>query len=198
MRSHIKHVVITTLFSTLLLGATVAPAQAQFGVAAGLNFESADDINTSSGEGTFENSTGYHLGVVYDAGMGPLKFRPGLYYRKVGEYEFPGENVEVERFEVPLDVKFRLPIPVIKPYALGGPMIVFPRVDGPFEDEFKDTSYSLNVGIGAEISLGSGASLQPEIRYEYGLNEYAEDDFLSDDDDAPRFKGVALRLHATF
>lgn len=198
MCSQINRVVISAFISVFLVGMTVTPAHGQFGVAAGLNFESAEDIDTGSGNATFENSTGYHLGIVYDASTGPLKFRPGVLYRKVGEYEFPTSRVDVERFEVPLDVKLVLPVPFVNPYLLGGPMVVFPRVDGEFGDDFKDTTYSLNVGIGAEISLGSGSSLQPEIRYEYGLSDYTEDDFLVDTEDSPRFQGVALRLHATF
>ena len=195
-----KRIVLSTLFAALLLGSVAMPAQAQFGVAAGLNFETADDINTSSGDATFENATGYHLGVVYDAAAGPLKIRPGLLYRKVGEYEFPDNRTEIERFEVPVDLKFTLPVPLVTPYLLGGPMAVFPRVEDAFGDDFKDVSYSLNIGVGAAISLGEGATLQPELRYEYGINEYTEDegDLFEDADDEPRFQGVALRLHATF
>jgi hypothetical protein len=195
-----KRIVLSTLFAALLLGSVAMPAQAQFGVAAGLNFETADDINTSSGDDTFENATGYHLGVVYDAAAGPLKVRPGLLYRQVGEYEFGGGRTEIERFEVPVDLKFTLPVPLVTPYLLGGPMAVFPRVEDAFGDDFKDVSYSLNIGVGASISLGEGATLQPELRYEYGINEYTEDegDLFEDSDDGPRFQGVALRLHATF
>lgn len=195
MRFSVKHAAISALFTALLLGGAVAPAQAQFGMTAGLNFETADDIDTGSGEATFENATGYHLGIVYDAGGRPLSVRPGLLFRKVGEYEFPDTRAEVSRIEVPLDVKLTLPVPVVSPYLLGGPMVVFPRVEGEFGDEFEEVAYSLNVGVGAKISLGSGSSLQPELRYEYGLNEYAEDDFLIDDGDGPRFQGVALRLN---
>ena len=114
-----KRIVLSTLFAALLLGSVAMPAQAQFGVAAGLNFETADGINTSSGDATFENATGYHLGVVYDAAAGPLKIRPGLLYRKVGEYEFPDDRTEIERFEVPVDLKFTLPVPLVTPYLLG-------------------------------------------------------------------------------
>lgn len=177
---------------------TVMPAHGQLGVAAGLNFESADDIETTSGDATFNNATGYHFGIIYDAGVGALNLRPGVFYRKVGEYEFPNSRVDVARYEVPLDVKVKIPLPAVSPYVLGGPMIVFPRVDGEFGDDFEDSTYSLNLGIGAEISLGSRSSLQPEIRYEYGLNEYTEEDFLTDSDDSPRFQGVTLRVNAVF
>jgi hypothetical protein len=198
MHSQFTRLFFPALLSVLLFGGAVSPAQAQVGLTAGLNFESADDINTSSGDATFENATGYHLGIVYDAGGPPLGARLGILYRKVGEYEFPDDRADVQRFEVPLDVKLTIPIPVLSPYVLGGPMIVFPRVEDEFEDEFKDISYSVNVGVGADISLGSDSSLQPELRYEYGLDKYTEDDFLVDSEDGPRFQGVALRLHVIF
>lgn len=198
MHSRFARVLLSALFSVVLLGVAVSPAHGQFGLTGGLNFESADDINTSSGEATLNNATAYHLGIVYEAGSSPLSFRPGVLYRKVGEYEFPDGRTDVARFEVPFDIKLTLPIPVLSPYLLGGPMVVFPRVEDEFGDNFEDVAYSLNVGVGAKLSLGSGSSLQPELRYEYGLNEYTTDDFLSGSEDGPRFQGVALRLNVIF
>ncbi len=200
MHSSIKRIASSALFLLLILGISGIPAHAQFGVAAGLNFESDEDIQLNGDEAAFDNATGYHVGIVYDAGTGPLKVRPGVFYREVGEYEFPDDQVEIERFEVPVDVKLRLPVPVVKPYLLGGPMVVFPRVEDPFGDDFRDVAYSVNVGIGATIALGQEATLQPELRYEYGINDYIEDDssLFEGADDEPRFQGVALRLHVTF
>jgi len=89
---------------------TASPAQAQIGVAAGLNFESAGDIDTDTQENTtLDNSTGYHVGIVYDLGLGPVSIRPGFFYRKVGQtYEFPNSieeaNAEVSAWEVPVDL----------------------------------------------------------------------------------------------
>ena len=201
MHASIKRITGSALLVLLLLGISGIPAHAQFGVAAGLNFESADDIQLSDGdEETFENATGYHVGIVYDAGSGPLKVRPGLFYREVGEYDILNNQVEIDRLEVPVDVKLTLPVQAVKPYLLGGPMVVFPQVGDDFRDDFRDVAYSVNVGVRVTIPLGQGATLQPEVRYEYGINEYVEDDgdLFGDAEDSPRFQGFALRLHATF
>ena len=93
MRSSLKRITYSALFAILLFGIGSPPVQAQLGVSAGLNFDSAGDIettaNTSENE-TLDNATGYHIGVVYDLGLGPINLRPGLLYRNVGSYDFTG------------------------------------------------------------------------------------------------------------
>lgn len=180
----------------------------QLGVAAGLDFESLSDIETTtdaSENATVENATGYHLGVVYELGLGPINLRPGLYYRKVGEYEFPTSTSDVTAWEVPVDVRVSvLPIPVVNPYLVGGPKAVFPRADiSEFEDELEDVSYTLNIGAGANISVpGVGLTLQPELRYEFGATDYVSDEFefggTTFQPSDRKFSAFSLRLHAIF
>ena len=115
----------TALLSAFLMIGLAAPAQAQFGVAGGLNFESAGDIETStSNNGTFDNSTGYHIGVVYELGLGAATIRPGFLYRRVGEFEFSQSalpNIDDPRFGVsawqgPVALRFTvLPTPLVSP-----------------------------------------------------------------------------------
>ena len=200
----------------LVLACTVAPAQAQLGVAAGLNFESTDDISATAGQAQssefgFDNSTGYHVGLVYDLGVGPLSLRPGVFYRRVGDIALPsGPNERVERslstIEVPVDVRLTvLPLPIISPYLMAGPMASFPIGEDELGDLTEDISLSANIGAGATISLpGLPLSLQPELRYEFGLTSYIGGDEVQiggatfNPDDDPKLSAFSVRLNVLF
>jgi opacity protein-like surface antigen len=196
----------STLVALLLMAGTAAPAQAQFGVAAGLNFESVDDIETSTqNNATIDNATGYHVGVVYDLGLGPLNLRPGLFYRDLGtEFEFPDSRGDVAAWEVPVDVRVSvLPLPLVNPYILGGPKASFYRSDvDEFDDALEEVTYSFTLGVGASLSVGSTLTLQPELRYDFGATDYVSDDFeiggteFSPED--PKLSSFALRLNVLF
>lgn len=213
MRSCTRHVLSVFAISLLLL-AGVSPAKGQFGVAGGLNFESAGDIEATDGSATLDNSTGYHVGLVYELGLGPVDIRPGVYYRRVGEYDLSNIDTQlanarytVSAWEVPVDVKLTvLPTPLISPYIVGGPKATFPRGEDEFDDAVEDISYTFNVGVGADISLpGAPLRLQPELRYEFGATGFIDDDrdvevggVTFRPQDSPRFSTIALRLHILF
>lgn len=201
---------LSTLLTGLLLVSIAAPAQAQFGVAAGLNFESAGDIDTNTQQNaTLENSTGYHVGLVYDLGLGPLNIRPGVFYRKLGQsYDLPSSfeeaNADVAAWEVPVDLRFTVfSTPLISPYILAGPKASFLRSDfQEIDDELDEVSYSIAVGIGTDISLGSALTLQPELRYDYGATDYIDESFevggVEFTQEDPTLSAFALRLNVIF
>jgi len=205
--------VFSTLVGLVLLLGTAVPAQAQFGVAGGLNFESADDIETSTNNNaTLDNSTGYHIGVVYELGLGAATIRPGFFYRRVGTFEFSGqalpggeESFDVAAWQVPVDLRFTvLPTPLVSPYVLAGPMATFPRGEDDFDDATEEISYSFNIGLGASITLpATSLKIQPELRYEVGASKFIKDDFSIggtdfEAQDAPRFSAFGLRVNVLF
>jgi hypothetical protein len=204
---------LSTLLALVLSLGTAAPAQAQLGVAGGLNFESAGDIETSTtNNATLDNSTGYHIGLVYELGLGAATIRPGFLYRRVGTFEFApsalpqGESrFDVSAWQVPVDLRFTvLPTPLVSPYVLAGPMATFPRGEGDFDDATEEISYSLNVGVGANISLpATSLKIQPELRYEFGATKFIKDDFEIGDtefspQDSPSFSSFGLRVNVIF
>lgn len=195
----------------LIFGLAAAqPAQAQLGVAAGLNFNSMGDIDfgtdVADAEATYENSTGFHFGLFYDLAVGPLAVRPGVFYRQAGKYEgVAALEDEVSAFdlsliEIPLDLRFRLAaLPLIKPYLLGGPVLMLPQGEGNFDEALNDISFAGNVGAGVEVSLG-GIRLMPEIRYSFGVSNFVKEDptiggvdFQASDGE--RLSAVMLRLN---
>lgn len=208
MYRRISRFSVVPVVALLLMGLSTSPAQAQLGVAAGLDFDSLNDIETATDpdqNATVDNATGYHLGVVYELGLGPVNIRPGLFYRKIGSYEFPNSTSDVTAWEVPVDIRLSvLPNPVVSPYLVAGPNAIFPRADvSELEDELEDISYTFNVGAGVSISLaGLGITLQPEFRYGFGATDYIDEEFdIGGTTFRPsdrKFSAFALRLHAIF
>jgi len=160
------------------------PANAQFGIAAGLNFDSIDDmtIDAEDGRGVFDQATGYHAGVFYDLGLGPLGLRVGLFYRDLGTIDVEGiadpVEVNLSMIEVPVDLRYTIvALPKTQPYLLVGPVVSLPRSDSgggdPFQRSYEDALESLMVSgtVGAGLSLNLGTiAVMPEIRYAIGLS----------------------------
>ncbi len=172
-----------TAFAAALAFALISavPAHAQFGIGAGLNFNDLEDIETSSGSATFDESTGYHFGLFVNIGAGPVSVRPGVFYHQLGSYDFPdGGELDLTAIEVPID--FRLdfaPGSPVSVYLLAGPVISFPSAgDGDFGEAFNDMSLKAEIGAGLALGLpGGGLTVMPELRYSRGLSDYWSDDF---------------------
>jgi hypothetical protein len=209
MRSTRLRFPLAALLATVVALGTAAPAQAQFGVSAGLNFNSVGDIKSSNTSATLDNSTGYHVGAVYDLGLGPVSIRPGFFYRRLGQtYEFPslndGASGDVAAWEVPVDVRVALlPTPLVSPYLLGGAKASFLQSDlDELNNQLEEVSYSFVIGLGANISLGPLFTLQPELRYDFGATDYINESFevggteFTQED--PTLSAFALRLNVIF
>ena len=196
-----------SLMAALALIFFAAPAaHAQLGIGAGLNFNELDDIEAGSVDATFDNATGYHLGAFLNLGTGGLSLRPGVFYHRIGTYDFPGgDELELSAVEVPIDV--RLTFGATSPlalYVLGGPVITFPR--SPDSDEtVRSTMLTADIGAGLSFGTpGGGLSLQPELRYGVGVTDYFEEQFtvggttVTPADDSRRLSKLMLRLNVVF
>lgn len=216
------------LFCTLFAVVLALPANAQFslgkvGVSVGGNFDTLDDLQGGGTEVSFESAIGYNVGVTYDQPLGTtgLSVRPGLLIRRVGTYQFASsisrtgdlplleeatllQNKEftVRTVEVPVDLLYRPPLETgpVTLYGLLGPQLSVPRAEDDFETLLEDVVYSLNVGVGGEVSLPAGLVLAPELRYEFGLTDtfkeestYRFREFMVQD--SPSTGALSLRLH---
>lgn len=208
LRTHL----LVVLLSALGLLA-VPQAQAQLGIAAGANFDRFSDIESQNYQATFDNATGFHVGLFYDLAVGPLALRPGLFYMDVGDVQPAlagdstpnAESFDVSLIEVPIDARFRLMmLPLVQPYVLAGPSFRFASSgDDDFNEAMNDFSMAGNVGLGLEIGLpASTLRLFPEVRYAFGLSSFAEDfEFQGANiqiDDGTRLNNFMLRLGLTF
>ena len=98
------------------------------GIAAGANFADRKEIDVGNARATFHNSTGYHVGIEFEVGSGALALRPGIFYQRLGTYDFPtGEKFDLSAVEVPVDIRLTvLRLPVLRPYR--GPAGPLPRL----------------------------------------------------------------------
>lgn len=193
--SRIRLLLTIVLTGGLLILHASPSAGQDLGFVGGLNFTSADQVEFQDAQVTFENRTGYHLGIYANLGLGPLEVRPGIRYLDAGRlYDglgtiFTSDEETVPAFDdefnvsfvsVPIDAVLNLPAPLIDPYLYAGPEFRFQRTpDAPeaFEEALNDWTYIGNLGVGARISLpGSGITLVPEIRYSFGLNNWIAED----------------------
>lgn len=193
------------LAASFLMLATALPLQGQgLGISVGANFNELNDIEVGSTSATFENSTGYHLGLFLELGGGPISLRPGVFYHKVGRYEFPGgTEIDLSAIEVPVDIRLSLGSGgVLRPYILGAPVLTFPRTD-EFDDAVEDITLTADIGAGLELNL-AGLRLLPELRYGIGVTEYLSDSFevggstITPSDSDRRVSKVMLRLSVMF
>lgn len=203
----------TTLTALLLLTALLVgarPASAQLGVAAGLNFESFNDLDFGNSEATFDNATGYHAGVFYDIGAGVASVRLGVFYRDIGEVAVtvsgggPEYLVDLNMIDIPVDVRFNLTTtPAVRPYLLVGPVFSFPNSgDDTFGDELEAVTVAGTIGAGVMINAGA-VKLYPELRYGIGVSRFMKDEFdiagtTFTSDNSQRLNTVMLRLGVGF
>jgi hypothetical protein len=199
----------------LLFGSTVAAAallfgalsaQAQLGIGAGLNFSDFEDIDSSSGSATLDASRGYHVGLFVNLGSGALSLRPGVYYHRLGTYDFPsGEELDLSAIEVPIDVRLTLmPTGPARLFVLAGPVLTFPQ-SGDAESAVEDVSLSADIGAGLDLRLPAlPFSLMPELRYSLGVTNYFSEQIqvgsvtVTPDDGERRIGKLMLRLNVMF
>lgn len=177
-------------------------ARAQLGVAVGANFDRVSDIEGNT-QATFNNASGYHVGVTLTLGVGPLALRPGVFYTDVGSLEsedgISARNLDFDLIEAPVDVIFRIPAPIVKPYVLGGPVFRFAQNgDDDGDIEYEDFTVAGAAGVGVEVNT---FVFRPyiEARYQFGLQRIANDigGIPTGNSDA-KLNSFMLRLGLTF
>jgi hypothetical protein len=175
-----------TLTVFILLGlAHVNAAHAQgLGLAGGANFTELSDIDTGDQQATFDNATGWHVHLWLELPLGPLAIRPGVRYMDAGsvlEDASIEDGVSIDEdealslLEIPIDVRLRVPMPVITPYVMAGPVLRFPA-GGNDDDRFRSFSLAGGAGVGVELGLG-GLRLFPELKYTFGITDFAEESY---------------------
>lgn len=189
----------------LALAAPTARAQG-LGITGGGNFAELSDIDTGDRQATFDNVSGWHIGLWLDVPLGPVALRPGIRYMGAGELfedarvdDVPGafQEASVDLLEIPIDVRFRFGLPLIAPYVMAGPVLRFPAGDDD-EERFRAFSLAGGAGVGLEVGLG-GLRLYPELKYTFGITRFTEESYelggvtISPDEDQ-RLNAVMLSI----
>ena len=193
------------LAAAALAAAFAAPAaHAQLGIAVGANFDRITDVDRGSAEAAYKSASGYHVGVTYTLGLGPVALRPGVFYTDISAFEPEAgsgnlDRVNLDLIEVPIDVKLNVsPLPLVKPYVLAGPVFRFAQTsddNGTYEKE--DFTVAAAVGAGVGVSA-LGFRPYAEARYQFGLQNFASEIGGVPTDGGGRVNSFMIRLGLTF
>jgi len=145
---------------------------AQFGVKAGLNFNSNGELReiVTAGENILEDSgdakIGYHLGAYYEINFSKLYLRPEVVYTKT-KSEYNSNAYDMSKIDVPV----LLGIDVIGPLSVfAGPAFQY-ILDNDYENfTISDVRNDITVGFnfGAAVKIGN---IGFDVRYERGFSE---------------------------
>lgn len=173
------------LFAGFVLCAPAA--HAQLGVSFGGNFQELTDIETEP-QATIDNAIGYHVGLFYNLGVGPLSLRPGVFYVDAGEFDAqieqgcndpencPTQTFDLQFVEIPVDIRFRTASPFVRPYFLVGPVFRFAETsDEALKESLNQFTYAANIGLGVEIGNLVGVKAHTELRYAFGVSRIFDD-----------------------
>ncbi len=157
----------------VLLALCVVPTQAQlrFGVKGGVNIST---VSFDKSVVDADNLTGFQIGPMIEATMPLLGvgFDLGVLYSKKG-MNMDGEDVSSDYIDVPLNLKWKLGIPLVKPYIAAGPYIGF-KVGGDdywttVKNQIEAKSFSAGLNFGAGVELLN--HLQLGVTYGLGLTD---------------------------
>jgi hypothetical protein len=156
-----------------MLAALIAqPASAQIGFKAGLSFASTTESEFIP---DVDTRTGFAAGISLGLPLGlSLRLQPELLYvEKGGKFANNDQTLEINELNVPVLLRFNLPLPAIAPFVLAGPVAEYDLTCNAADVDCVDTE-SLRWGFmaGAGVRLGGGLSV--EARYGYTLSEISD------------------------
>jgi hypothetical protein len=153
----------------VFLSTSLLQAQFEFGVKAGLNYDSLGDVDYSDLSATnlsAGSKTGFHVGVYGNLDLLLFYLRPELQFTKI--------NSGVEDIDIGLS---KLEAPILLGYKILGPLSVFAgpsfqyilneNVEGTTLTDIEE-NFTVGLQIGTRLSLG-GFGLG--IRYERGFTD---------------------------
>jgi hypothetical protein len=157
----------------LVMNFSPAAAQLKFGVKGGANINS---VRLNKALFDTDNTTGFFIGPMMEL-MAPavgVGFDFAILYSNQNvEVKNSGEELKNNYLNVPLNLKWKFGLPVVKPFLTAGPYVGF-RLGGDkiwnvIDDQWKTKSYSagLNFGAGVEVIK----HIQVGFTYSLGLTD---------------------------
>ena len=187
---------ILSLAVILLFITSVAGAQSRFGIKAGLNFNTLQDVSESSGfEDAWKAQTGYHFGVAWQIKVPllGLAIQPELMYSKVKTsfpeaynasarpnpnfvspntiLQFNPTEIELDYLTLPINLQLGIDMLVFRPFIVVSPYISFALQKGAdLEDQDWEDINRFNYGVGAGVGIDIW-KLQIMAKYNWGLGK---------------------------
>ena len=186
------------LITLMVFATSTASAQFRFAIKGGVNVATVKfnkDVLQS------DNVTGFHLGPMVEGmfGNGGVGMDLAILYSQKG-FNTDMVTVKNDYIEVPLNIKFKLGLPLLNPYVAVGPYVAF-RVAGDKKWNIQEKTREIinqveaqNFGAGVNFSTGLEVfnRLQVGLTYSIGLT----DDYKTfDKSDADSYKG---KLHTWY
>ena len=174
-----KKIVGLILLAVMVLIAVPAKSQIKFGIKGGLNISSVHFNKDLVGK---DNVTGFNIGPMVEV-MAPIMgvgFDAAILYSQKGIGVKSEKDIKNDYIDVPVNLKWKFGLPIIKGYLAAGPYVGF-RVGGDkiwdvLGDQIKAKNFSagLNFGVGAELI----SHLQIGVNYGLGLTDnYSSEKF---------------------
>ena len=153
----------------------------QFGIKAGLNFNSMGDINLSNTEkGYMDNKTGFHVGALYKIQIPLTGFaiQPELVYTQSESKLNAGNNTDacdfkLSQLQLAASLQWGLDLVLLHPYLQVAPYVGYVTSNSPSIKDIKWEMDELRYGVG----LGAGIDvwkLQVSGKYVWDLGKASE------------------------
>ena len=178
-----RRMIVGLVFAALLfLGIGQVSAQVRLGVKGGLNIAS---VHFSTDVLQSDNVTGFQISPMIEGSLPlvGLGFDAAILYAQKGleTKTVSGEKTSLKNdyIDVPVNLKWKLGLPVMKVYLAAGPYVGFRvggnkiwELPGSMVDQVKTKSFSAGLNFGAGVELIS--HLQVGLNYGLGLtNNYS-------------------------
>ena len=178
-----RRMIVGLVFAALLfLGIGQVSEQVRLGVKGGLNIAS---VHFSTDVLQSDNVTGFQIGPMIEGSLPlvGLGFDAAILYAQKGleTKTVSGEKTSLKNdyIDVPVNLKWKLGLPVMKVYLAAGPYVGFRvggnkiwELPGSMVDQVKTKSFSAGLNFGAGVELIS--HLQVGLNYGLGLtNNYS-------------------------
>lgn len=175
-----KRVIYVTMFVSMLFVSAATKAQIKFGVKGGVNISSVKlnkDIVSS------DNITGFHVGPMIEAmipAMGLGLDAAVLYSQKgIDLNDDNWESMTTDYIDVPVNLKWKFGLPVLKGYLAAGPYVGFRvggdklwEMPGSIKNQVKAKSFGAGINLGAGVEIIS--HLQVGFNYGIGITDNYE------------------------
>lgn len=166
-----KKTVVLTILALMALVTVPAKAQLRFGVKGGVNISS---VHFNSDILNADNVTGFQIGPMIETTI-PLVgvgLDAAILYSQKG-LGVGSEEIKTDYIDVPVNLKWKFGLPIVKAYLAAGPYIGF-RVGGDkiwdvIGEQIEAKSFSAGLNFGAGVELLS--HLQVGFNYGLGLTD---------------------------
>ncbi len=160
----------------MFLMAPAASAQIQFGLQGGANFSSTKIKGISS-----KNAAGWYIGPTVEMVVPIVGFgiEGSVWYSRVSsdaKINNSNKTIKFDYLAIPLNLKYKLQLPVITPFAFAGPEFQFKIKDNldniyPGNDLTKQRAKNYTVGINAGFGVELFDKLQVSLAYNWGVSD---------------------------